>query len=387
MRTRVKGRALRDAGRRRTYPGDMVSTLERLAYGAAQSARVSWYLGQKWVAARRTERVAAPPERRARMPDTGRVIRDLGALLARDLANIEAGLYELPVELVPNPARQWRLSRRFFADLAEVERRRRERRNSEVLAAAPPGRYPRYYLQNFHYQTDGWLSDASAELYDHQVEVLFGGAADAMRRQALVPLHHEMRRRRVRETRLLDVACGTGRFLREIKNNYPRLAVTGLDLSPHYLAEARRSLADWSGVELVEGAAEAMKLAGGSFEVATSVYLFHELPKKLRRQVADEIARVLKPGGLLILVDSLQLGDEPDYDALLEHFPAALHEPYYADYVRDDLPELFADAGLAHEGTDLAYFSKVCCFRKPAAQGSAPRARRRLSAAGRRAGR
>jgi ubiquinone/menaquinone biosynthesis C-methylase UbiE len=195
--------------------------------------------------------------------------------------------------------------------------------------------------------------------------VLFGGAADAMRRQALVPLRHEMRRRRIRESRLLDIACGTGRFLREIKNNYPRLAVTGLDLSPHYLATARRNLADWSGVELVEGAAEAMPLADGSVAVATCVFLFHELPKKLRRRVAGEIARVLEPGGLLILVDSLQLGDEPDYDALLEHFPAAFHEPYYADYTREDLPALFTGAGLAHEGTELAYFSKVACFRKP----------------------
>jgi ubiquinone/menaquinone biosynthesis C-methylase UbiE len=345
----------------------MATTLKRLAYGAAQSARVSWYFGQKWLAARRAERVPAPVELRARMPDTGRILKDLGALLARDLANIKAGYYQLPVDLVPNPLEQLRLSRRFFADLPSVEERRRERRNSEVLGDAPPGRYPRYYLQNFHYQTDGWLSDASAELYDHQVEVLFGGGADAMRRQALVPLHHEMQRRRVRETRLLDVACGTGRFLREIKNNYPRLAVTGLDLSPNYLAMARRNLAEWSRVELVESAAEAMALPDAAVDVATCIYMFHELPRKRRRQVAAEIARVLTPGGLLIFVDSLQLGDEPDYDALLEHFPAAFHEPYFADYVRDDLPALFGAAGLEHEGTTLAHFSKVASFRKPAA--------------------
>ena len=49
-------------------------------------------------------------------------------------------------------------------------------------------RYPPYYLQKFHFQTDGYLSDGSAERYDHQVEVLFGGGAAAMRRHALVPL-------------------------------------------------------------------------------------------------------------------------------------------------------------------------------------------------------
>src|SRR5919197_1072410 len=192
------------------------TTLERLAYGAAQGARISWYFGQKLLAARRSEpappALRPPAERRARMPDTARILRDLGALLARDLANIEAGYYQLPVDLLGNPLRQLRLSRRFFADLPAVDARRRERQGSEVFRAlrSADGRYPRYYLQNFHYQTDGWLSDASAELYDHQVEVLFGGAADAMRRQALVPLWHEMQGRRVRETRLLDIACGTG---------------------------------------------------------------------------------------------------------------------------------------------------------------------------------
>ena len=44
-----------------------------------------------------------------------------------------------------------------------------------------------YYLQNFHYQTDGYLSDLSANLYDLQVEILFNGAADAMRRRIITP--------------------------------------------------------------------------------------------------------------------------------------------------------------------------------------------------------
>ena len=51
--------------------------------------------------------------------------------------------------------------------------------------APDPERYPAYYLQNFHYQTDGWLSKDSARLYDFQVETLFLGSADTRRRQAL----------------------------------------------------------------------------------------------------------------------------------------------------------------------------------------------------------
>jgi hypothetical protein len=53
--------------------------------------------------------------------------------------------------------------------------------------------YPSYYLQNFHHQTDGYLSDASANLYDLQVEILFGGSADVMRRRILAPLSKDLK--------------------------------------------------------------------------------------------------------------------------------------------------------------------------------------------------
>ena len=92
------------------------------------------------------------------------------------------------------------------------------------------------------------------------------------------------------------------------------------------------------------------------------IYLFHELPPRTRRAVVDEISRVLKPGGTLILMDSLQTGDEPDYDGLLDFFPYGFHEPYYASYVREDLDRLLGD-GFVRESARLAYFSKVLSWR------------------------
>ena len=56
--------------------------------------------------------------------------------------------------------------------------------------------------------------------------------------------------------------------------------------------------------------------------------MFHELPPKVRRTVFREFARVLKPGGRLVLVDSLQIGDEPDYDGMAD-FVAEVGD-YYA---------------------------------------------------------
>lgn len=344
----------------------MIGPIGRTAYALGQGARLGLFWGQYLLSARLTTPVKAPRPIEGSFPDRQRLLKDLRALLARDLANIEAGCYRMPHDLAETPVKALAMAPRYFRDLRDVERRRHAGDNSEVFRdSTQRDNYPRYYLQNFHYQTDGWLSRESAELYDHQVEVLFGGGADAMRRQALVPLHHLMKGRRVADTRMIDLACGTGRFLTFVKDNYPRLPVTALDLSPAYIEQARDTLKPWRrSTQFVAAPAEATGLADASFDVATCVYLFHELPRKVRRQVAAEIHRILKPGGTVLFVDSIQRGDQPDYDGTLDYFPVAFHEPYYADYVRDDLPALFADAGFELEETIPAYFSKVLVLRK-----------------------
>ncbi len=63
-------------------------------------------------------------------------------------------------------------------------------------------------------QTDGWLSEQSAKVYEVSTETLFLGRQDAMQRQTLVPLHKFMMGRPSNGTgvRALEVAAGTGRF-------------------------------------------------------------------------------------------------------------------------------------------------------------------------------
>ncbi|HEX2116888.1 MAG TPA: class I SAM-dependent methyltransferase [Alphaproteobacteria bacterium] len=347
-----------------------LSPAGRLAYGLSQAARVAWFYTQYRMAARR---VARGPRRSGKpprgMPSTGDVLGRLHDLMLRDLANIEAGIYGMPHDWLPRPLSVLRASRLFFADLVAVDRRRRARLVDEVYDQSRRNRakrsYPRYYLQNFHFQTDGYLSDVSAELYDYQVEVLFYGAADAMRRQALVPLRDFLAPRRLAETSLLDVAAGTGRFLTFVKDTYPDLPVIALDLSPYYLRRARAVLARESRRWFINAPAEMMPLKDASIDVATCVYLFHELPPRVRLRVAREIARVLKPGGRLIFVDSLQHGDDQLFDPLLDLFPMAYHEPYYRSFARTNLNRLFADAGLTCTSADVAFFSKVMVLEKP----------------------
>jgi ubiquinone/menaquinone biosynthesis C-methylase UbiE len=340
---------------------------QRLAYDLGQAARVAWYLGHSRLVEQLWPPLREPVEVSGSLPTRAALLRDMVALLEQDRANIAAGLYRPPDDLVPNPVAAWRASQRFLSDFGRVSLRRQQRNHREVALDAGDRRYPAYYVRNFHYQTDGYLSEHSAELYDFQVEVLFNGAADAMRRQALVALGAYLQGRRLADQPLLDVACGTGRFLGAVKHNYPRLPVTGLDLSRAYLAKARRELKRWSWVRLVEGAAEHLPFADASFAMVTSVYLFHELPRQVRMQAAREMARVLRPGGRLVFVDSLQYGDAPEFDGLLDLFPAAYHEPYYRDYVRQEVGELFTQAGLDPVSSGRAHMSKVVVMAKPQA--------------------
>ncbi|MEO1250828.1 MAG: class I SAM-dependent methyltransferase [Pseudomonadota bacterium] len=342
----------------------------RLAYGAGQAARVLWYTGH-YAAGRRlmgplTDPGDAPYAEQSAPLDRDRLRSSFRELFQTDWKNIAARRYKMPLELKgpPSPTRLWRESRDYFRDAAKVARRKASRGHSEVFTGETKGDFPRYFLQNFHYQTDGWLSDSSAARYEMQVETLFTGAAGAMRRAALPFIGDALKGRDIAETRLLDLACGGGGFLAEVKHNWPRLKATALDLSPAYLGRARAGLGSFNDIDFLQANAEETGLADASFDIVTCVYLFHELPPGVRRKVASEIARVLKPGGLLVHLDSLQYGDEPGLDILLENFPRGFHEPYYDSYCREDLAAIYAGAGLQPAGETVAFLSKASAFVK-----------------------
>jgi ubiquinone/menaquinone biosynthesis C-methylase UbiE len=351
-------------------PASLLAT--RVAYGASQLPRFAWYVGHNLVMRRLSEfarRQSTRPRARtnAPTPDRRRLYADMAELFRQDLANVEAGVYPLPDDHDGSlPALLYR-SRLFFQDLPEVHRRRERDGHDEILGEAMSANRPRYYLQNFHFQSGGWMTRESARRYDTQVEVLFHGTANATRRQALPPLFEIFAGRDQRQLRLLDVGCGTGRFLDFAKQVWPRLPALGIDMSEAYVAEARRHLRRWGWIDCLVGKGEALPVADASQNAATCIFMFHELPPPVRRALFAEFARVLRPGGRLVILDSLQLGDEPDYDGMLELFPQNYHEPYYAGYIREDFHALAAACGLAHVRNVKAFVSKVMVFDKPAA--------------------
>lgn len=103
----------------------------------------------------------------------------------------------------------------------------------------------------------------------------------------------------VREPRILDVATGTG-DLAAAMAKIGDAKVTGFDLSPEMLAIARKK---YPGIEFLEGYAEKLPFDNTSFNVVSAgfgVRNFENLEQGMR-----EFHRVLKPGGLALIIEPM----------------------------------------------------------------------------------
>jgi ubiquinone/menaquinone biosynthesis C-methylase UbiE len=104
---------------------------------------------------------------------------------------------------------------------------------------------------------------------------------------------------------VIDIGCGTGSLAVAAKRRVGRLGkVLGIDASPEMIAQARaKSSKSALDVEWQVAGAEALPVADASVDVVLSTLMMHHLPRAVRRVAADEIRRVLKPGGRALVVD------------------------------------------------------------------------------------
>ena len=156
---------------------------------ARQASRVAWFMGHYFAMSRFRR---PPPEGdvrrlkpRAPGPGLERILADMAALFERDLDNVARGLYPLPRDHDGSLAEGLSMSRASLP-MCRCRRRAGASGGRQVRTRCAPI-VPDYFVQNFHYQTGGYLTRESARLYDTQVEVLFSGTANAMRRQCLPP--------------------------------------------------------------------------------------------------------------------------------------------------------------------------------------------------------
>ena len=310
-------------------------------------------------------------------PTVSRLILETALSYEQDYERILAGIYKKPYDMYESTRQSSPLNiatqtARFVNEaIGTLARRKRQEKDTWFTDAATPDLYPEYYKTAFHYQTDGWMSQTSANVYETSTETLFLGRQDAMQRTALGPLV------KARPKKILEVACGTGRFMTFVRDNLPLDSeYTAVDLSPFYLDSARKNDNEWRKVRgketketiaparLVQAQAENLPFEDNEFDAVACVYLFHELPREVRAQVASEMARVVKPGGIVVFTDSCQKGDRPIYDPYLQNFER-MNEPYYKDYTEDNIWAHFEEAGLCCETKSVCSSTKTLSFRNP----------------------
>lgn len=141
----------------------------------------------------------------------------------------------------------------------------------------------------WRYDLHGWLLDT----------LWFRGQGRALKQRAVT-----LARMRPGE-RALDVGCGTGTLALDVARRVGTTGhVVGIDPSSEQIARARAKAARrHEPVEFQLGAIERLPFPDQTFDVVFSTLMMHHLPGPLKRQGLAEIARVLKPGGRLVIAD------------------------------------------------------------------------------------
>ncbi|HHP7244725.1 MAG TPA: class I SAM-dependent methyltransferase [Elainellaceae cyanobacterium] len=352
----------------------MSATFTKLAYQTFQQSKSYFGLAHKTLSSQLLNFIAPSPEDSKTKPLSPNVLvmlqERLSQLIDTDWRDAERGVYP-PELLFDNPWEDFfRYYPMLWVDMPQIWDRANQKRHREFSSGIKTEGYPRYYLQNFHHQTDGYLSDMSANLYDLQVEILFNGSADAMRRRVLSPLKTALNDSGMLDapqTRILDVACGTGRTLKFLQSAIPNASLYGVDLSSAYLRKANELLSQQTGAlpQLLQANAEELPYRDGYFHAITCVFLFHELPAPVRQRIIDQCFRGLQPGGVFVICDSIQRAESPEFEPLMENFPAMFHEPFYRNYTEDNLSDRLRHAGFETIDTQIHFMSKYWVARKP----------------------
>ncbi|NWF60295.1 MAG: class I SAM-dependent methyltransferase [Fischerella sp.] len=211
--------------------------------------------------------------------------------------------------------------------------------------------YPEYYVTSFHAYEKGNLSwDAALEVevaaYAVHANIWPGAGAqgDAKLRQS----YHDILKQQIpnQPQDILDLGCSVGMSTFALQELYPQAKITGLDLSPYFLAVAQyRSQQHHYNINWVHAAAEATGLPDACFDLVSIFLVCHELPQSPTQQIFAEARRLLRPGGHLAIMDM-----NPKAEAYKKMPPYVLTllkstEPYLDEYFSLDIEQALVEAG------------------------------------------
>lgn len=216
----------------------------------------------------------------------------------------------------------------------------------------PQLRYPDYYLRSFHAYDKGNLSwDAALEVEVAAKSVHAGiwkdaGAeGDARLRQS----YHEILQAHLPHApqAILDLGCSVGMSSFALQEIYPEASITGVDLSPYFLAVARynQSTTQRQPINWLHAAAESTGLPEASFDLVSIFLMCHELPQSATQKIFQEARRLLRPQGYLAIMD---MNPQSEIYAKMPPYILTLlksTEPYLDEYFSLDMAQALVDAG------------------------------------------
>ncbi|NJK64296.1 MAG: class I SAM-dependent methyltransferase [Synechococcaceae cyanobacterium SM2_3_1] len=211
--------------------------------------------------------------------------------------------------------------------------------------------YPDYYLRSFHAYEEGnlgWEPATEVEVAAYAVHSRIWSGTDPRGDARLRQSYHEVLLAQLptHPARILDIGCSVGMSTLALQETFPQAQITGLDLSPYFLAVARgRSGEGSASITWKHAPAESTELPDASVDLVSACLLFHELPQQAARQVFQEAHRLLRPGGSMALMDMNPHSEV--YAAMPPYILTLLKstEPYLDQYFSLDLEDAFRAAG------------------------------------------
>ncbi|MFH1439205.1 MAG: class I SAM-dependent methyltransferase [Candidatus Woesearchaeota archaeon] len=135
--------------------------------------------------------------------------------------------------------------------------------------------------------------------------------------------------------KILDLATGTGSVAIEIKKRYPDSSVIGVDLSGKMLNVALRKISKENiDISFLQQNIEKTDFNKDSFDAVTISFGLHEMPHKNRLNVMNEAYRILRKGGMFIILEL----NRPDkiISKIMFYLHMNLFEPDFAKSILDE---------------------------------------------------
>lgn len=192
-----------------------------------------------------------------------------------------------------------------------VQKLRNHDWESELVRVENPNLiYPEYYVCSFHAYEKGNLNwDAAWEVESAAYSVhstIFSKPPQKDGDTILRKNYHQILQEEILSTPqdILDLGCSVGMSTFPLKAIYPQANLTGLDLSPYYLAVANyNSQRQNLKINWLHAAAEKTGLEDSSLDLVSSFLMFHELPQLAAKNIFAEARRLLRPNGYFAMMD------------------------------------------------------------------------------------